>query len=152
MKKIYITFLLFCVTSTEIFAQGQNLKDAFAQKVKLMEGSYVPIAGSNPSCSEGFFSTVKGSFDKGIHIGHDVFFGPFIPEPQEEGYCHVEDIFDFKENQLIQKTVISKCPKAQKEDAGTTTRILSFSGDEIIYQVKETKFICRFKPENKGKK
>ncbi len=145
-----MTLFLLSFTSTEIFAQSQ--KEAFIKKAKLMEGPYVVAQGSNPECSEGFFKAVGGSFEKGIHIGHDIYFGPFTQEPQEEGFCHVQQIFDFKENELTQKTIISKCPKDQSEDAGTTTRVLGFSGQEITYLVKETKFSCRFKPESKGKK
>lgn len=117
-----------------------------------MEGSYEVVKGSNPACSDGYFSTVANSFEKGIHLGHDVYFGPFTVEPQEEGYCHVQQTFDFKENQLIQKTVISKCPKDQMADAGTTTRVISFSNQEINYHIKESKFSCQFKLENKEKK
>jgi hypothetical protein len=144
MKRLFLLSIL--LFGFSVLAQSGDNKNSFFETAKKMVGPYKLTNGSNTACSEGNLSFVKGDFNQGIHLGHHIFLGPFsetTPE-QDKDYCRVDHSFNFFKNKLVQTTKLSKCPPELKDEAGLATKVLTFHGNKITYEIKETHFKCNY--------
>lgn len=143
MKRLIIGFIAIAITSVALALEP---KQEFEKTARSFYGEYELAKGSNPKCAGGAFRFVGDKFDQGIHLGHDVFVGPFAGKDleQEDGYCAVDHSFKFTDSSVTHVTKISRCPASHKGDESVATKVLRFEKEQIIYEVKESKFKCVF--------
>lgn len=137
-----VILLLF---SSASFASSKKVN--FLKKLKSAEGTYKVSVGSHKSCSEGMLQAVGGSFERGIRLGQDIYFGP-MDEPLEKetkSSCRVQNKFKFESNKLTQITELSKCPGELKKDEGISTSVLMIEGSVVKFSNLESHLNCTFK-------
>tara|TARA_R110000868_G_scaffold14661_4_gene67857 strand:- start:8015 stop:8476 length:462 start_codon:yes stop_codon:yes gene_type:complete len=149
MKKYFVLLLLALGWSYMTFAVDK--KEAFVEKAKSMAGHYKLVEGSNPKCSDGYLAFVGDKVEQGLHLGHDVFVGPFVDtKEQEKDYCQVAQKISFSPDSVTQVTEISRCPASSKSDESVATKHLSFKGNEVYFEIKESGFKCKYVKVAKG--
>jgi len=134
-----IFVLVMILTGAHAEISGNQLK-----KLESYKGSYKVLGGSNKKCAPGRLNIVGDESEKGIRIGHDIFLGPFkgSVEKGDQKNCRVKVDFEMKDDHIVVKTNVDKCPN--KKEEGRTTQYLIFKKDKVEYRVAETEHVCYF--------
>ena len=113
-------------------------------KIESYEGSYKVLGGSSKGCTPGRLNIVGNKEEQGVRIGHHIFLGPFkgSQEKTQGLSCRVQVDFKMKDDHIVVKTNIDKCPN--KKENGKTTQYLIFKKDKVEYRVAETEYVCYF--------
>ncbi len=147
-QAITLIMVSFCCLAT-IQAKASVEQENFLKIVQAQSGFYQPTDKSSPSCEEGELVFVSKNSEKGFRIGQKLFFGPFDDTATEvaDDSCNIDKVFTFTENSLSQTTKIHRCPASLKAQEVTAVKTITFSKDQIIYEIKDSKVKCVFKKD-----
>jgi|GEM_PF-6758718 len=152
---VFKIFMALFLLSSNLNGQEISKQD-FIKLASTYIGQYELIEKNNDFCRSGDLSFVDSKIpNKGLVLSNKLFFGPFEKsgkDTKEDGYCTINETYQYSKSLLRQTTKVHKCEKENISDEGISTQELHFRENKIIYKSVESKINCTFKRINNGEK
>lgn len=146
LKYKVLKSLTILIISLQAYSAGMG---DFFRTVKKHIGTYQVAEKNSGFCNSGKLDFIDAKAPtKGLRLGQKLYLGEFSKEIESEvnsDGCLSSTSFQYKEHKVTQVSKVSNCPIKHKKFEATSTQVLEFKNNLIIYTSLESGIKCKFK-------